>query len=145
MTDEVMILKASSTGESAAVTDCMKEFISFGVDVNDGISYSGLSYDFSYIRESDGIVVGLLAIRPEGGEVGHLGFAVRPTEQKKGYGKMLVEQALSLCEMLEIPEVTAVTREDNTASICVLTANGFKEYGRGVLAGKNIIRFIHRG
>ena len=143
MSDEVMILKASSQEDNAAVTECLKEFISYGVDFNAGTSYSGLSYDFSYIRECDGLVVGMLSIRPDGGEVGNLGYAIRPTEQGKGYGKMLVLQALDLCEMLDVKCPEAVVDEANIPSIKVLLANGFSEKERKEAGGRKVIRFVH--
>ncbi|MBI2639007.1 GNAT family N-acetyltransferase [Candidatus Peregrinibacteria bacterium] len=47
---------------------------------------------------------------------GHIGYEVRPTERKKGYGKKILELALPKARKLGIKKVLVTCDETNTAS-----------------------------
>ena len=119
--EETMLLVQLDDCDGTAVKDYYAEMLANGDEEK---PYSGFSYTFCYIRESDGRMVGMLNLRPDGGLIGTIGYSIRPSERGKGYGTALLEQGLELCEMFGITPV-AVVRKDNAASIRALEKNGF--------------------
>ena len=61
------------------------------------------------------------ALREEGG---HGGYAVRPSERGKGYGKLVLECLLDEARKIGIERFMVTVRNSNTASIKVALANG---------------------
>ncbi len=55
---------------------------------------------------------------------GHIGYLVRPSERKKGYGTILLKLALEKCKLLKIDKVLVTCREDNIGSARVIMNNG---------------------
>ena len=141
MYEEVMLLENYSGKHRAAVSEYFAEFTEAGENAREDV-YGGFSYTFLYLRESDGRLTGMLNIRQDetAAEFGNIGYSVRPSERRKGYGTQLVEAAIELCKMFGIESPTAYTAEDNYASIRVLVKNGFvrigKENGSGVGSGE---------
>ena len=150
--EETMLLIQLEDCNGTAVKDYYAEMLANGDEEK---PYSGFSYTFCYIRESDGKLIGMLNLRPgetgnaeknetgrEAGEssdrlfvqaepadfIGSIGYSVRPSERGKGYGTALLEQGLELCAMFGIKPV-AVVKKDNAASIRVLEKNGFVREG----------------
>jgi predicted acetyltransferase len=79
----------------------------------------------------DGSFCGLLRVRWQPGTVdlppyclGHIGYAVVPWKQKRGYATEALRQALPEVRELGLPYVELVTDFDNVASQRVITANG---------------------
>ncbi len=131
--EETMLLVQLDDCDGTAVKDYYAEMLANGDEEK---PYSGFSYTFCYIRESDGKVIGMLNLRPEDGLIGTIGYSIRPSERGKGYGTALLEQGLELCEMFGITPV-AVVRKDNAASIRVLEKNGFEKYGGEYISEKD--------
>lgn len=67
-------------------------------------------------------------------EGGTLGYAIIPSERKKGYGTVLLNELLKEAQKLSIDKVLLTIRNDNVASIKVALANG------GVIEKANDIR-----
>ena len=70
-------------------------------------------------------------LREEGG---HCGYAIRPTQRGKGYGKMLLAQLRVQAKALGISEMLLTIRNANTPSIKVALGNG------GVIEKANDVR-----
>lgn len=78
---------------------------------------------FFVVRRSDDKILGMIDVRhkldvpflQEYG--GHIGYAVRPSERRKGYATRMLKLALSYCRSLGIPAVRLGCYTDNKASI----------------------------
>jgi predicted acetyltransferase len=57
---------------------------------------------------------------------GHIGYSVRPSERKKGYGKEILFLALQKCKKLGIAKILVTCDSKNIASEKVILANGGK-------------------
>ena len=55
---------------------------------------------------------------------GHIGYFIRPSERKKGYGNIILKEALLKCKLHGIDKVLVTCREDNTGSSKVIENNG---------------------
>lgn len=60
---------------------------------------------------------------------GHVGYAIRPSERGKGYGKLILKEMLSKASQRGISDVLMTCMEENQLSRKVIEANG------GVLDG----------
>ena len=84
---------------------------------------------YFYVRESDNRIVGMINIRlalndflrKEGG---HIGYSVRPTERRKGYGTDMLAEGIKVCESIGIHEVLVSCDKVNFASAGVIKNNG---------------------
>lgn len=80
---------------------------------------------YFYVRESDDRIVGMINIRlalndflrKEGG---HIGYSVRPTERRKGYGTDMLAEGIMVCERIGIHEVLVSCDKENIASSGVI-------------------------
>ena len=137
-----MLLENYSEKYRTAVSDYYAEFSENGEDVREDVC-GGPSLTFLYIREKDGRLVGMLNIRKgeEAERIGTFGYAIRPSERRKGYGRMLVESALELCEMMEIEDPVLYVNKDNVAGLRLLESLGFCE-ARASIETDNIIKFL---
>ncbi|MCR5634710.1 MAG: GNAT family N-acetyltransferase, partial [Lachnospiraceae bacterium] len=80
---------------------------------------------YFYVRESDDRIVGMINIRlalndflrKEGG---HIGYAVRPTERRKGFGTDMLAEGIKVCERIGIHEVLVSCDKENIASSGVI-------------------------
>ena len=137
-----MLLENFSEKYRTAVSDYYAEFSENGEDVRDDVC-GGPSLTFLYIREKDGRLVGMLNIRKgeEAERIGTFGYAIRPSERRKGYGSMLVESALELCEMMDIKTPVLFVKKDNTAGLALMRSMGFYE-AQASIETDNIIKFL---
>lgn len=71
-------------------------------------------------------------LREEGG---HIGYAICPSERKKGYGTILLEKLLAEANKIGIDEVLLTIQNKNEYSLKVALANG------GVIEKRNDIRY----
>lgn len=77
---------------------------------------------FFAVRESDGEIVGIIDIRHNldldflAQYGGHIGYAVRPAERRKGYAAEMLRQALDHARGLGLSKVMLGCYSDNTAS-----------------------------
>ena len=93
-----------------------------------------VSTQFLTLRETDGRVVGMLQVRHYLSDYleqfgGHIGYSVRPSERRKGYGKEQLRQALIWCkEELGLDRVLITCYTTNEASRrTILSAGGVYE------------------
>ncbi len=81
------------------------------------------------IRESDGKVIGSYQVHKILGErnrlyTGHVGYAVRPSERKKGYAKQLLSEAKKHLQRFGFDEIYVACLSENEASRRTILANG---------------------
>ena len=85
---------------------------------------------FLSIRKSDGKLIGRIDVRHRLTEHllqfgGHIGYGIRPSEQRKGYGKEQLRLALKFCrEELSLDRVLITCSKANTASAKTILACG---------------------
>lgn len=65
---------------------------------------------------------------------GHIGYGIRPTERKKGYGKQQLLLILEIAKDMKIPQVMITCDKDNIASSQTTISCG------GILAGENLYK-----
>ena len=82
------------------------------------------------VRESDNRIVGMTDIRHHinhpilGLWGGHIGYTVRPSERRKGYGKKMLQLNLNECRKRNLTKVMLSCTSHNTASERTILANG---------------------
>ncbi len=84
---------------------------------------------FLSIRESDNKLVGMIQVRHYFTDYlekfgGHIGYSVRPSEQRKGYAKEQLRLMLPYCKELGFDRVLISCRDDNEGSRRTILANG---------------------
>lgn len=80
------------------------------------------------IRPSDDRIIGMINIRHRLNEFmlnegGHIGYSIRPTERKKGYGTLLLSLGLQKCKELNLKEILITCDKINIASSEVIQNN----------------------
>lgn len=81
-------------------------------------------------RASDGKLIGIIDVRHSlatdflAEYAGHIGYAVRPSERRKGHATEMLALALDYCRELGIPEARLGCYTSNEASIRTIRANG---------------------
>ncbi len=73
------------------------------------------------IRKNDNRIVGIINIRHELNDyllnyAGHIGYSIRPTERRKGYGKKQLLLGLEKCLDLNIKDILVTCRKNNIGS-----------------------------
>lgn len=73
------------------------------------------------IRKEDNKIIGTIQLRhfltPELEKSGgHIGYGIRPTERKKGYGKQQLTLVLAVAKQMKIPQVMITCDKNNVAS-----------------------------
>lgn len=81
------------------------------------------------VREEDNRIIGMINIRLVLNDNlkyvgGHIGYSIRPTERRQGYGKVNLYLGLLLCKKYNIDEVQIDCDEDNIASKKTIEALG---------------------
>ena len=85
---------------------------------------------FIAVRISDNRIVGIIDLRHHIDHPilstwgGHIGYYVRPTERRKGYGKEMLRLNLLNAQKLGIKKVLITCNKDNLASEKTIVANG---------------------
>ena len=84
---------------------------------------------FFCIRKSDDKLVGMIQVRHYFNEylekyAGHIGYSIRPTERRKGYGTEMLKMALPFCSSIGLDKVLITCNDDNIGSEKVMLANG---------------------
>lgn len=102
--------------------------------VSDKLSREGVhASTFFTIREYDGKIVGSIQLRHSLTEElecygGHIGYAIRPTERKKGYGKTQLNMVLEKAKQMHIKRVMISCDSDNEASAkTIMSCGGVQE------------------
>jgi predicted acetyltransferase len=57
-------------------------------------------------------------------EGGHVGYGIRPSRQRRGYGRLILALALAECRRLGIERVLVTCDDENLASARIIEANG---------------------
>ncbi len=91
-----------------------------------------VSSTFFAVRESDGAIVGIIDVRHSIKQPflsqygGHIGYAVRPGERRKGYAVQMLRQALAFTREIGLEKVMLGCYCDNTTSKRTMEACGAK-------------------
>ena len=77
------------------------------------------------VREEDERIIGMINIRPTANELlrtegGHIGYCVRPSERRKGYGTQLLRLGLEVCRRMDVHQVIVSCDKRNLASAGVI-------------------------
>ena len=88
-----------------------------------------IATQFMFVRKSDSKIVGMIQVRHYFNEylekyAGHIGYSIRPTERRKGYGTEMLKMALPFCSSIGLDEVLITCNDDNIGSEKVMLANG---------------------
>lgn len=84
---------------------------------------------YFFVRTSDDSIVGMINIRHRLNEYlynegGHIGYSIRPTERRKGYGTLMLSMGLQKCRELKLDRVLIICDKINKASAGVAVNNG---------------------
>lgn len=99
------------------------------------------------IREEDERLVGIIDIRHRLNEYlnqvgGHIGYAIRKTERRKGYGKEMLRLALTrICPKVGVEKALVTCDKDNEASRRTIMACGGSFAGEIEAEGKVVQRY----
>ena len=76
-------------------------------------------------------------------EGGHIGYDIRPSERRKGYGTVLLALTLKKAQELGLHEVLVTCDSDNVDSVRIIEKNGGELIGRAVSehTGKEVNRY----
>ncbi len=88
-----------------------------------------LATQFLFVRKNDNRLLGMIQVRHYFNDYlskfgGHIGYSVRPSERRRGYGKEMLKQTLPYCKELGLDRVLITCFEDNIASEKTILANG---------------------
>lgn len=99
------------------------------------------------VRKEDDRIIGMVNIRHninkylEESFVGHIGYAVRPSERKKGYGTKILEKGLLKLKELGIEKAIIGCYENNVASKKVILKCRGRQIGVSNFEGKTTLGF----
>ena len=84
---------------------------------------------FLFIRKSDNKLVGMIQVRHCFNDylekyAGHIGYSVRPSEQRKGYAKEMLRITLPFCREIGLNKVLITCTDRNIGSEKTILANG---------------------
>lgn len=72
---------------------------------------------------------------------GHIGYAIRPSKQRQGYGSRLLELALERAREIGIERALLTCDKDNIASRTIIEKNGGSLSDETSINGKAVLRF----
>lgn len=72
---------------------------------------------------------------------GQIGYGIRPSERRKGYGKEILRLGLEACREIGLERVLICCNEDNEGSIRTVLSNGGLLYSKGVYGDENILKY----
>ncbi len=101
------------------------------MDVANVESHRVPALTYFFVREEDDRILGMANLRltlndflrTEGG---HIGYSIRPTERRKGYGTRMLQEALKVYDRLGIEEVFVSCDRENLGSSGVIQNCGGK-------------------
>lgn len=121
-----------------AQADNFDEWLEFVLSIEkDKLRHNVHASTFFSVRKTDDRIIGSIQLRhsltPElEKHGGHIGYGIRPSERRKGYGKQQLLLVLDEARNLKLPRVMITCDEDNTASKKTAISCG------GILAGEHI-------
>ena len=76
-------------------------------------------------------------------EGGHIGYNIRPTERKKGYGTAILSLTLAKARGLGLKEVIVTCDSDNVGSLVIIEKNGGQHISTAASdhSGKQVNRY----
>lgn len=94
----------------------------------------------------DGEFIGHTCIRHQLNEAleqhgGHIGYAIRPSKHRQGYGTAILKRALPITKSLGIRRALVTCAHDNTASRKIIENNGGVFADEVHVDGTNVLRF----
>lgn len=86
-------------------------------------------YRMYWLVRGCGAIVATSALRLESTphveqELGHIGYGVRPSQRRRGYGKVICRLTLAKARLLGMDRVLITCDSDNVASVRIIEANG---------------------
>ena len=102
-----------------------------------------------YLAYDCGTLFGIFNVRLDDGDeirnrAGHIGYNVRPTMQRRGYGKILLTEAVRILGENGISSPVVCTFPGNTASQKTALSCGFAREEDGMLdSGESVARFVY--
>ena len=94
------------------------------------------------------LILGLIKLRHKVNEAlliegGHIGYGVRPSERRKGYGTTMLGMVLDEARALELNRVMLTCDADNIGSAKIIERNGGKLSGTAVSprSGKAVLQY----
>jgi predicted acetyltransferase len=72
---------------------------------------------------------------------GHIGYAIRPSERRKGYATKLLSLALMVCKTMHIEKVLVTCAKNNIGSAKTIIKNGGILYSEGIDNGELFQRY----
>lgn len=84
---------------------------------------------YFYVRDDDDTIVGMINIRLSLNdflekEGGHIGYCIRPTERRKGYGTKMLSETLEFCRPIGLKNFILTCDKSNPASAGVIKKCG---------------------
>lgn len=74
-------------------------------------------------------------------EGGNIGYAIRPTERRKGYGNIILKLAIPKAKKIGIKKALITCDDENIASTKIIEKNGGKLYDKNIVDGKLVRRY----
>lgn len=87
------------------------------------------AHTYFLMTESENRIIGMINIRHKLNDFlllkgGHIGYSIRPTERRKGYGNKILSLGLEKCKELSISKVLVICNKENFNSAKVIKNNG---------------------
>ena len=87
------------------------------------------SYTYFFVSEETEQIIGMVNIRIAlndflRNEGGHIGYSIRPTERKKGYGTQILRDTLEFCKLIGICDIIISCDKKNQASAKIIKKCG---------------------
>lgn len=106
------------------------------------IAYGG-PRDIFFVVEENGELVATAGIKEDTKDTALLRRVfVKPQERKKGYGSMLLEEAMKFCAEKNYSKIVFRTTSKMTGAIALCRKKGFREEDKIDLGGFSIHRFV---
>lgn len=112
-------------------TNDYSEYLKITQDVSNGINLNEMVQADTYfiVNGQDKRILGAINIRYSLNDYlynfgGHIGYGIRPTERRKGYGGKMLELALVICKNKGMDKVLITCDKDNIASARTMLKNG---------------------
>ena len=138
-----MMAEFERSGESYwFFADARRDFVAYlrkmdSYTRGEGLPSGFVPYHTFWLVQDETRILGELRLRHDltkelAIEGGHIGYNIRPSERRKGYGKLQLRLGLEKARELGLTRVLVTCNDNNQASARIIEANG------GVLSGRGI-------